>query len=139
MLMVGEQAIGDFAHLGSAEVFVCGYAPHSLLFPRAAAIVHHGGIGTLAQALRSGRPQLIVPYFADQLDNAARTARLGVARRSSPRRYNRASASRDFDHLLGDDRYLARAREVGESLAAEDGAAQAARIVLDTLEQLRRE
>jgi rhamnosyltransferase subunit B len=139
VLMVGEQAIGDFAHLGSPEVFVCGYAPHSLLFPRAAAITHHGGIGTLAQALRSGRPQLIVPYFADQLDNAARTARLGVARISSPRRYTRASASRDFDHLLGDDRYLARAREVGESLAAEDGAAQAARIVLDTLEQLRRE
>jgi hypothetical protein len=44
----------------------------------------------------------------------------------------------DFVHLLGDDRYLARAREVGDFLAAEDGAAQAARIVLDTLEQLGR-
>jgi rhamnosyltransferase subunit B len=139
VLMVGEQAVGDCAHLGSAEVFVCGYAPHSLLFPRAAAIAHHGGIGTLAQALRAGRPQLIVPYFADQLDNAARAARLGVARISPPRRYSRASASRDFDHLLGDDRYPARAREVGESLAAEDGAAKAARIVLDTLEQVERE
>jgi rhamnosyltransferase subunit B len=138
VLLVGEQGLGEFAHMGSAEVFVCAYAPHSLLFPRAAAIVHHGGIGTLAQALRSGRPQLIVPYFADQPDNAARTARLGVGRISSPRSYNGASASRDLDRLLDDARYLARAREVAESLAGEDGAAQAARIVLDRLEQLGR-
>jgi len=138
VLLVGEQGLGEFAHVGSAEVFVCAYAPHSLLFPRAAAIVHHGGIGTLAQALRSGRPQLIVPYFADQLDNAARTARLGVGRISSPRRYNGASASRDLDRLLDDAGYLARAREVAESLAGEDGAARAARIVLDRLEQLGR-
>jgi rhamnosyltransferase subunit B len=138
VLLVGEQGLGEFAHLGSAEAFVCAYAPHSLLFPRAAAIVHHGGIGTLAQALRSGRPQLIVPYFADQLDNAARTARLGVGRISSPRSYNGASARRDLDRLLDDGRYLARAREVAESLAGEDGAAQGARIVLDRLGQLGR-
>jgi rhamnosyltransferase subunit B len=138
VLLVGEQALGDFAHLASAEVFVCAYAAHSLLFPRAAAIVHHGGIGTLAQALRSGRPQLIVPYFADQIDNAARTARLGVARVSSPRRYREASASRDLNRLLGDAAYAARAAKVGESVASEDGAAQAARIVLDMLERLGR-
>jgi rhamnosyltransferase subunit B len=138
VLLVGGQAVGSFAHLASPEVFICAYAPHSLLFPRAAAIVHHGGIGTLAQALRSGRPQLIVPYFADQLDNAARAARLGVARISSPQRYSAASACRDFDRLFGDAGYVARAREVGLSLAAEDGAMQAARIVLDTLEQLGR-
>jgi rhamnosyltransferase subunit B len=138
VLLVGEHGIGDFAHRGSEEVFVCAYAPHSLLFPRAAAIVHHGGIGTLAQALRSGRPQLIVPYFADQLDNAARAARLGVARVSSPRGYSGASASHDLHRLLEDVHCLARAAAVAQSVAAEDGAAQAARIVLDRLEQLGR-
>jgi UDP:flavonoid glycosyltransferase YjiC (YdhE family) len=138
VLLVGEEAFADFVHFGSEEVFVCAYASHSLLFPRAAAIVHHGGIGTLAQALRSGRPQLIVPHFADQLDNAARAARLQVARIASPQRFSSASAQRSLGCLLGDGRYLARAREVGDSLAAEDGAAQAARIVLDMLEQLGR-
>jgi rhamnosyltransferase subunit B len=138
VLLVGEEALGDFAHLGSPEVFVSAYAAHSLLFPRAAAIVHHGGIGTLAQALRSGRPQLIVPYFADQLDNAARAARLGVARVSSPRRYRAASACRELGRLLGDAGCLSRAAKIGESVAAEDGAAQAARIVLDMLERLGR-
>lgn len=138
VLLVGERAVGDLTNLVSPEVFVSAYAPHSLLFPRAAAIAHHGGIGTLAQALRSGRPQLIVPYFADQLDNAARTARLGVARLSSPRRYTEASASRDFDRLLDGDAYVARAREVRDCVLREDGAGAAARIVLDRLEQLGR-
>jgi len=63
--------------------------------------------------------------------------RLGVARSVSPRRYCAASASRELARLLGDDAYLARARQVADSLAAEDGAAGAARIVLDRLEQLR--
>jgi UDP:flavonoid glycosyltransferase YjiC (YdhE family) len=137
-LLVGEQASGESAHRRSADVFVCAYAPHSLLFPRASAIIHHGGIGTLAQALRSGRPQLIVPHFADQLDNAARAAGLGVARVASARRHCAASAARDLSYLLGDGGYAERAREVGGLLAGEDGAAHGARIVLDRLEQLGR-
>ena len=52
------------------DVFITPYAPHSLLFPRALAVVHHGGIGSTAQGLRAGRPQLITPGFADQFDNA---------------------------------------------------------------------
>jgi rhamnosyltransferase subunit B len=136
VLLVGGEAGGEFAHLQSAEVFIAAYAPHSALFPRAAAIVHHGGIGTLAQALRSGRPQLIVPHFADQPDNAARARRLGVARILPPRRFSAAAASRHLARLLGEDRYLEQARIIGEALSAEDGAARAARIVLDTLEDL---
>jgi rhamnosyltransferase subunit B len=136
ILLVGE--LGNDARLGSANVFVCAYAQHSLLFPRAAAIINHGGIGTLAQALRSGRPQVVVPYFADQLDNAARAARLGVARVVPPRRYGGLHVSRELAILLGDKSYLRRAQEIGESMSAEDGAAEAARVVLDSLERLGR-
>ncbi len=138
VLLVGDEARGEYGRWGSADVFVCAYAPHSLLFAHAAAVVHHGGIGTMGQALRSGRVQLVVPFFADQLDNAARAVRLGVARTLSPRRYSAACVSRALDGLLGDARYAERARVVGESVAAEDGAARAARFVLDRLEQLRR-
>lgn len=54
------------------------YAPFSVLLPRCAAIVHHGGIGTTSQALAAGIPQLIRPFSHDQPDNAARVRRLGV-------------------------------------------------------------
>ena len=63
------------------------YAPFSQLFPRAAAIVHHGGIGTTGQAMRSGRPSLVMPCAWDQPDNAERAARLGIARTIARNRY----------------------------------------------------
>lgn len=59
--------------------FHASYAPFATLFPRAAAVVHHGGIGTSAQALAAGIPQLVVPMGFDQPDNAARLVRLGIA------------------------------------------------------------
>jgi len=55
------------------------HVPFTSLLPRVAAIVHHGGIGTTAEAFRSGTPQLIVPFAYDQFDNGLRAKRLGVA------------------------------------------------------------
>ncbi len=60
------------------SVFVTAYAPFSALLPRAAVMVHHGGIGTLSQCLAAGIPQLVVYMSLDQPDNAARVERLGV-------------------------------------------------------------
>jgi UDP:flavonoid glycosyltransferase YjiC (YdhE family) len=61
------------------------YVPLSRVLPRAAALVSHGGIGTLSQALAAGIPQLIMPLGFDQFDNAARLGRLGVAATLTPR------------------------------------------------------
>ncbi len=60
------------------SVFVAAYAPFSILLPRAAVMVHHGGIGTLSQCLAAGIPQLVTYMSLDQPDNAARIERLGV-------------------------------------------------------------
>jgi UDP:flavonoid glycosyltransferase YjiC (YdhE family) len=54
------------------------FVPFSLLLPRAAALVHHGGIGTCAQGLACGLPQVVMPMAYDQLDNGLRLVRLGV-------------------------------------------------------------
>ncbi len=67
----------DFAHHAS-------YAPFDLLLPRLRAFVHHGGIGTSAQCLAAGLPQLVVPFAHDQFDNAARLQKLGVADSVAP-------------------------------------------------------
>ena len=55
------------------------YVPFSLILPRAAALVHHGGIGTMSQALAAGTPQIVMPMGHDQFDNADRAQRLGVS------------------------------------------------------------
>lgn len=61
----------------SPNLLIRSYVPFSKILPRAKAIVHHGGIGTVAQALAAGVPQLITPYAHDQHDNAERVERLG--------------------------------------------------------------
>ena len=102
------------------------YLPYSAVFPRAAAIVHQGGIGTLAQALAAGRPQLIVPVAFDQPDNARRTAALGVARSLPFRKATAAAMARELSALLAAPDCASRAATVGGAVAKEDGARVAA-------------
>ena len=77
-----------------------GYAPFSELLPRARAIVHHGGIGTAAQALKAGVAQVVVPMAYDQPDNSARLVRLGVASMLSQRLLDGASLAATLQRLL---------------------------------------
>lgn len=133
VLLVGEAALAQFANERAADVHICDYAPHSLLFPGAAALIHHGGIGTFGQALRAGRPQLIVPHFADQLDNAARAARLGVARSLSPAHFSAARAARELERLLAIDAYRVRSAQLRDHPRAYDGAERAAAVIAGAL------
>jgi UDP:flavonoid glycosyltransferase YjiC (YdhE family) len=112
------------------------YAPFSELFPRAAALVHQGGVGTTGQAMRSGRPMLVMPYSHDQFDNAARVARLGIARTIHRRRYTPARAAAELRQLLDDPSYSRRAAAVGAQVQHEDGV-QAACDALEAFLQTR--
>jgi UDP:flavonoid glycosyltransferase YjiC (YdhE family) len=114
------------------SVTAVNYAPFSELFPRAAAIVHHGGIGTTGLAMRSGRPMLVMPCAWDQPDNAERAARLGIARTISRRRYTPARVAAELDRLLSDPTYTRRAAEVGVQVRQEDGA----RVACEALSEL---
>jgi UDP:flavonoid glycosyltransferase YjiC (YdhE family) len=115
------------------DILVTGYLPYSTVFRRAKAIVHHGGIGTTAQALRSGRPQLIAPYFVDQPDNAARVRRLGVARVIDHGAWTTSRAARELRALLNDAelgmRAQAVAREISQERAVETVATLAAELL----------
>ncbi len=87
------------------------FVPHSRLLPRAAALVHHGGIGSAFQALAAGIPQLIVPVFLDQPDNGRRLTQLGVAATVRPNCYRVREVSRKLDGLLRSSVVAARCRE----------------------------
>ena len=132
LLLAGDDARNRAGIAPSPEVAIAGYVPHALVFPRAAAIVHQGGIGTTAQALLAGRPMLVVPFGFDQPDNAARAGRLGVARALPRRRYEAGRAARALRRLLDEPSYAARARELAPRIAADDGAARAC----DAIERL---
>lgn len=122
----GFQSPGDTPACGGDQnVFVCGYGSYARIFPRAAAVVHQGGIGTTAEALRAGRPMLVVPFGTDQPDNAARVARLGVGRFLGRRRYRAARVAKELRTLLEQPGYAQRASQVGSEIRAENGAATA--------------
>ncbi|HWK09677.1 MAG TPA: glycosyltransferase [Vicinamibacterales bacterium] len=110
----------------AASVGIFPYAPFSKIFPRAAAIVHQGGSGTTAQAMRSGRPMVIVPYAHDQPDNAQRVSTLGISRTVRRRRYSADSVRRALQALLDDRGVPARCASVREQLLHEYGARTAA-------------
>jgi UDP:flavonoid glycosyltransferase YjiC (YdhE family) len=107
------------------------YAPFSEVLPRAAAFIHHGGIGTLAQGLASGKPQLIMPMAFDQPDNALRATRLGVARWLSPRKFTADRVTAALQELLENATVTAAAAEYRGRLRTVDGI----QIACDLLEQ----
>jgi rhamnosyltransferase subunit B len=107
-------------------VLLVDRAPHQLLFPRASAVVHQGGIGTTAQALRGGHPMLVVPHSHDQPDNAFRVTNLGVARTVFPGRYDAARVARELKRLLDGDGYRERSAALAATVNREGGAAAAA-------------
>ena len=117
--------------VGWAEVLTLPYAPYSQVFLHAAAIVHQGGSGTTGQALRSGRPQLVVPYGWDQPDNGKRLERLGVGLCLARADYSVETATAALSRLLTEPGFAVRAAEVvtqgknEESLMAACGAVEA--------------
>ncbi|MCS0589905.1 glycosyltransferase [Massilia norwichensis] len=108
------------------------YVPLRRLLPRAMVLVHHGGIGTTAEALRAGTPQLVVPLAHDQFDNAARVAALGVAFRAVASRLNGVRLARGLQQLLADRELIARCRRISRRFALGQGM-QAVRLRLETL------
>jgi sterol 3beta-glucosyltransferase len=122
----GLQAAGD-------DVLTIGEVPHSALFPRMAAVIHHCGAGTTAAGLRAGVPAVPVPVQFDEGFWAARLVALGVAPRALPLRKFTADALADaVRRATTDPSYGRRARDLADGLRAEDGAAP----VLDAVNRL---
>ncbi len=118
-----------------AGVFATGDVDHTALFPRVDLIVHHGGAGTTATALRAGVPQLVVPHIVDQFFHGRRVAELGIGPEPIPKPKLDSAAiaaalTRRFD-------YWAKAQTVRASVVAEGGAARAA-AHLEQLAQTKR-
>jgi sterol 3beta-glucosyltransferase len=117
----GSQALAVPDHL-----FMLDKAPHTWLFPRMAAVVHHGGAGTTAAGLHAGKPALIVPHMADQPFWARRVHELGVGAKPLPRtQLATATLTERLQALLNNTALQTRAATLGEQIRAEQGVANA--------------
>jgi rhamnosyltransferase subunit B len=92
------------------------YLPFSKILPRALALVHHGGIGTTAQAIAAGIPQVIRPMAHDQPDTAARVEKLGIGRSLSPKNFNAKSLAEHLENLIASQTVLDRCKTYAERI-----------------------
>ena len=115
ILLVGNDPHNRPSQALSDKIYVAPYAPFSKIFPRAAAIIHQGGVGTTAQALKAGKPMLVMPYSHDQPDNARRVRHLGVAKVIQRKEYLAETAATKIRDLLDDTTYAQRAVEVARA------------------------
>ena len=108
----------------STDVHVVERLPHSLLFPRADAVIHHGGVGTAAAAARAGVVQVIVPHAYDQHASARCVQAAGVAHEALPRRRLEASSlAQRLNVALTDSALRNRAAELAHVISSRDAIA----------------
>ncbi len=111
-------------------IFALDSVPHAWLFPRMAAVVHHGGAGTTAAGFRAGVPSVLVPHMGDQLFWAKRVTELGVGPQPIPRRkLTSARLAAAITAATTDRNMQARAAALGERIRAEDGVARTIEII----------
>lgn len=111
------------------HVFLCRFVPFSKLFSRCAAVVHHGGIGTVSQVFAAGIPQVVCPMTHDQPDNAMRVQRLRAGTAVPFSKLNGERLENALREVLESSEIRQKARALGQKLAIRDGCEAAARAV----------
>jgi sterol 3beta-glucosyltransferase len=134
--MTGQRAIlqSGWGGLSKSDlpdnIFIVDSISHSWLFPRVAAVVHHGGAGTTAAGLRAGVPTITIPFFGDQPFWGRMVAKLGVGTKPIPRPQLTAKSLAAAIHQVVNDRSMIQnAADLGAKIRSEDGIANVVDIV----------
>ncbi len=111
------------------NIRVFGYLPFSLMLPRAALLVYHGGVGTLAQGIKAGVPHLVVPHGYDQFDSGWRIEKLGLGRSIAQSRYRARPVVRAIQSILEDDAAAQRRADYAARIDSMDSVARACALI----------
>jgi UDP:flavonoid glycosyltransferase YjiC (YdhE family) len=112
------------------SVFMIESIPHSWLFPRVSAVIHHGGAGTTAAGLRAGVPSIVIPFFADQPFWGRCVEELGVGPAPIPRKELTAERlAKAVQAAVTDQAMRQRAADLGSKIQAEDGIGRAVEVI----------
>lgn len=133
VLLIGDER--NMPHVLPEGIIALDYVPYQSLLPKAAAVVHHGGVGTTSQGLLAGVPTLIVPFAFDQSDNAEHAYKLGTSRTLYRKNYFAPRVANELHELLRQPSYARRALEVSRRLQAEDGPGRAADLIEQVLSE----
>lgn len=116
-LLIGT---GTLWENGANDVLAVPYVAYSHVFPKASVIIHQGGSGTTGEALRAGRPMLVVPYGWDQPDNAYRIERLGAGLHLPRSKYTVETATAAVKRLLDNPQFSANSTKLASHIQREN-------------------
>ena len=138
VVLAGWGGLGQATPLPD-HVYLAESVPHSWLFPRMAAVVHHGGAGTTGATFRSGVPAIVTPLLADQPSWARRVHALGAGPEPIPFAELTAGRLADAISVVTTDQGIRRrAEEIGQLVRGEDGLGRALEIVMQYVENSHR-
>jgi UDP:flavonoid glycosyltransferase YjiC (YdhE family) len=123
----------------SDDIYTADSIPHDWLFPKVAAVVHHGGAGTTAAGFRAGVPTVVIPFAADQFFWADRVVKLGVgATLGSRKKLTAEKLSKAIRAVLTDENIRLRAKRLGESIRQENGLKDAVKEIENNFRAMER-
>ncbi len=112
------------------NIYPVDFVPHEWLFPKMAAVVHHGGAGTTAAGLRAGKPTVVVPFFADQPFWGWQVYQSGAGPKPIPRKKLTADKlAKAIQKTVNDSTMRSKTAEIGNGISTEDGIAEAIKVV----------
>ncbi|HEY6620043.1 MAG TPA: nucleotide disphospho-sugar-binding domain-containing protein [Steroidobacteraceae bacterium] len=112
-----------------ANIKVFRYLPFSQVLPRAALLVYHGGVGTLAQGIKARIPHLVVPHGYDQFDSGWRIEQMGLGKSIPQSRYRAARVARAIENILADDTSALRRAEYASRVDSDDAVTRACELI----------
>lgn len=102
------------------DLFICNFVSYEKLFPKVAAVIHHGGIGTISLVLAAGKPQIAVPFAHDQPDNAFRIEKLKIGVKIKPDKFNCGNVYKKLTYLLKSETIINNCIEYSKKINFED-------------------
>jgi vancomycin aglycone glucosyltransferase len=112
----------EFPESNSGNILYVDEMPFEYLFPRVAAVVYHGGTGTMAAIARAGVPQAAFPFMADQFDNRKQIIKLGLGPKTCDfKKITAEAVSAAITDCISNDKYKTNALEISEKLRDVNG------------------
>jgi rhamnosyltransferase subunit B len=131
VLLVGDDPLNQPPEPLPKNIIAAPYAPYAKIFPRASVVVHQGGVGTTGQALRAGKPMLVMPFGGDQYDNGARVERLGAGYTIMRKQYRADRVAAQLKRFFDNPSYRETAANLARRVSAENGV----RVACDAIEE----
>ncbi|NCN28367.1 glycosyltransferase family 1 protein [bacterium] len=130
IITTGKRFLNEFKKRNTDKVLFVDYIPYTKSFPLVDLVIHQGGVGTTANCLKAGIPQIVLPFCMDQFDNGYRVKRLGAGEVLERKRLTKSALLEKIQNVISSKKMKEAARAISIQMKDEDGALNAANAII---------